>query len=121
MKAAGKEIMKYTKFLLPFTLLLLSGCVVGPDYKPPVAALPTKYSEAAAKPADNVTLTPWWESFRDKKLNGLVHEGMSENLTVQQALERIVEAQANVVVAGAGALPQVNGNGAATAQGEEVA
>ena len=119
MKTAGKEIMKYTKYLLPFSLLLLSGCVVGPDYEPPAAAMPVKYSEASGKPAENVTLTPWWESFRDKKLNGIVHEGMAENLTVQQALERIIEARANVVAAGAGALPQVNGNGSATAEGQD--
>ncbi|MCF3638353.1 efflux transporter outer membrane subunit [Rhizobium sp. TRM95111] len=112
--------MKIAKSLLPLTLLLLSGCVSGPDYKSPDAVLPAKFSESSGKSApDNVTLTPWWESFRDKRLNALIADGMNENLDVLQALERITEAQANVIVAGAGALPNVNGNGSATAEGQD--
>ncbi|QRM56545.1 efflux transporter outer membrane subunit [Sinorhizobium sp. BG8] len=111
--------MKIIKAALPLTLLLLSGCVVGPDYQAPDTALPAKFSESGSKPTPNVTLNPWWEAFRDKKLNSLIQQGMNENLSVLTSLERIVEAQANVVAAGAGALPQINGSGSATASGED--
>ncbi|MCD2183223.1 efflux transporter outer membrane subunit [Rhizobium sp. TRM96647] len=111
--------MKIVKSLLPLTMLLLSGCVVGPDYQAPDTALPGKFSEAAGKSAGDTTLDPWWENFRDKRLNELVSRGMNENLDVLQSLERISEAQANVILAGAGGLPQINAGGNATASGQD--
>ncbi|MCP8894145.1 efflux transporter outer membrane subunit [Shinella daejeonensis] len=110
--------MKFATTLLPLSMLLLSGCVVGPDYKSPDSALPAKFSEASAKSAGDVTLSPWWESFRDRRLNDLVHQGMNQNLTVLQALERITAAEADVVIAGAGALPSLNASADATASGQ---
>lgn len=111
--------MKIVKSLLPLTMLLLSGCVVGPDYQAPDTALPGKFSEATGKSAGDTTLNPWWENFRDKRLNELVARGMNENLDVLQSLERISESQANVILAGAGGLPQINGGGNATISGED--
>lgn len=111
--------MKIARSLLPLTMLLLSGCVVGPDYKSPEAALPAKFTESAAKSVGDPTLDPWWEDFRDKRLNAFVAQGMNENLDVLTALERITEAQANVVLAGAGAWPQINANANAIAEGQD--
>jgi multidrug efflux system outer membrane protein len=111
--------MKIAKVLFPLSLVLLSGCVVGPDYQSPNAALPAKFSEGGHAEAAEVTLKPWWEAFRDKKLNSLVAQGMGENLDVQQSIERTVEARANVIVAAAGGLPQINANGSASASGQD--
>ncbi len=111
--------MKTAKVLLPLSLLLLSGCVVGPNYQAPNAALPVKFSQGGKAEAVEATLNPWWEAFRDKRLNSLVAQGMGENLDVQQSLERIIEARANVVVAGAGGLPEINVGGSATAEGQD--
>lgn len=111
--------MKNTRLLVPAMAFLLSGCVAGPEYKAPETDLPAKFSESSAKRADSVTLTPWWENYRDKRLNALVQDGMDENLGVLTALERIVEARANVVASGAGALPSINGNAAAIVEGED--
>ncbi|WP_234186525.1 efflux transporter outer membrane subunit [Shinella sp. NM-101] len=111
--------MNFTRTLFPLSMLLLSGCVVGPDYQKPDAALPAKFSESRAASAENVTLNPWWESFRDRRLNDLVHQGMAENLTVRQALERIEAAEANVIVAGSGSLPSIGLTADATASGQD--
>ncbi|ANH05131.1 nodulation protein NodT [Shinella sp. HZN7] len=111
--------MNFTRTLFPLSMLLLSGCVVGPDYQKPETALPAKFSESKATSGENVTLNPWWESFRDKRLNDLVHQGMAENLTVLQALERITAAEANVIVAGAGALPSIGASAEASASGQD--
>ncbi|SES31918.1 efflux transporter outer membrane subunit [Rhizobium sp. NFR03] len=110
--------MKIAQALLPMSMLLLSGCVVGPDYQTPADNLPAKFSKADA-PAANVTLNPWWQSFRDKKLDALVAQGMNQNLSVQQSIERIVQARANVVIAGADALPALNGSGSGNVQGSD--
>jgi len=111
--------MNFTRTLFPLSMLLLSGCVVGPDYQKPDTALPAKFSESKAASAENVTLNPWWESFRDKRLNNLVHEGMSENLSVLQALQRIEAAEANVIVAGAGSLPSIGASADGTVSGQD--
>jgi multidrug efflux system outer membrane protein len=111
--------MKNTILFVPIIALALSGCVVGPNYKAPEATLPAKFSEAKKTSSDSAPLNPWWESFRDKRLNGLVEQGMRENLSVLVALERIIQAQANVVVAGAGALPQIDGTADASISGQK--
>jgi len=111
-------------------LLLLSGCVVGPDQKAPEIALPQKFGEGGVTSTGDVTMAAWWTAFRDPKLNALVEQGLSQNLDVLQAMERITAAQANVVVAGAGALPSLtlgadqdvsgsNGSGDFGAQGQD--
>lgn len=111
--------MNFTRTLFPLSMLLLSGCMVGPDYQKPDAALPVKFSESKATSGQSITLNPWWESFRDRRLNDLVHRGMAENLSVQQALERITAAEANVVIAGAGALPSLGASADASAGGQD--
>lgn len=111
--------MNFTRTLFPLSMILLSGCVVGPDYTPPDMALPAKFSESKATDGASVTLNPWWESFRDRRLNDLVHQGMGENLSVLQALERISAAEAGVVIAGAGSLPSLGGSASATASGRD--
>ncbi|MCQ4634442.1 MULTISPECIES: efflux transporter outer membrane subunit [Shinella] len=111
--------MNFTRTLFPLSMLLLSGCVVGPDYQKPDTALPAKFSESKATTGESVSLNPWWESFRDRRLNDLVHQGLGENLTVLQALERITAAEANVIVAGAGALPSIGASADANASGQD--
>ncbi|MDG3577988.1 efflux transporter outer membrane subunit [Rhizobium sp. YJ-22] len=87
-------------------LLTLSGCVVGPDHQAPEMVLPAKFAEGGVKSNGDIAMKDWWTAFRDKRLNGYVVQGQEQNLTILQALERINAAEANVVSAGAGALPQ---------------
>lgn len=91
----------------PLVLLLLSSCVTGPDHTPPQTPLPEKFAEGGKKSNGEVAMAAWWTAFNDKRLNGLVEQGLDQNLDVLQALERITAAEANVVVAGAGALPSL--------------
>ena len=94
----------------PLLMLLLSGCVVGPDHETPATALPVKFSEGSTKSVGDVTLAPWWTAFNDRRLNGYVDRGIDQNLSVLQALERINAAQASFDAADAGAFPQLNGS-----------
>jgi multidrug efflux system outer membrane protein len=110
--------MKIAKALLPMSMLLLSGCVVGPNYQAPAATLPAKFSEAGT-PNANTPLNPWWQSFRDKKLDGLVAQGLTQNLDVLQSIEAIEQARANVIIAGADALPSLNGSASGNVQGQD--
>jgi multidrug efflux system outer membrane protein len=92
----------------PLAMLLLSGCVVGPEHEAPQTALPVKFSEGSARAAADVTLQPWWTAFNDRRLNGLVETGLAQNLDVLQAIERITSAEANFESADAGAFPQLS-------------
>lgn len=100
--------MRYKLASAPLVMLLLSGCVVGPDHSAPAIALPAKFAEGPAASNGEVTTAPWWTAFNDSRLNSYVQQGLSQNLDVLQALERINQAEANVVEAGAGALPSLD-------------
>lgn len=91
----------------PLALLLLSSCVTGPDHTAPQTPLPEKFAEGGKKSNGEVAMAAWWTAFNDKRLNGLVDQGINQNLDVLQALERITAAEAGVVVAGAGGLPSL--------------
>lgn len=78
-----------------------------------------KYSKTTAQSSADVGFNRWWESFRDKRLTALVEKGIAQNLDVLQAVERIHAAQATVVAAGAGRLPQVGAGAEATLAGTD--
>ncbi|MGO8180447.1 TolC family protein, partial [Rhizobium leguminosarum] len=99
--------------------LLLAGCVSGPDHVPPQMPLPAKFQEGGTKTNGDVVAAQWWTAYRDKQLDGLVAHGLSENLDVLQALERINSASANVTVAGAGGLPSLDVGASHTVSGEK--
>ncbi len=99
--------MKYKFAATPLVMLLLSGCVVGPDQSAPVITLPAKFAEGSSSSNGDVTTAAWWTAFNDSRLNGYVQQGLSQNLDVLQALERINQAEANVVVQSAGAFPSL--------------
>jgi NodT family efflux transporter outer membrane factor (OMF) lipoprotein len=89
---------------------------VGPNYQRPVLEAPAQWTESQeqAKPALALQETAWWQAFGDPVLNGLIDQAARTNLDIEQARARIVQARANVVVAGAAALPTVKTIGSVT-------
>jgi outer membrane protein, multidrug efflux system len=102
------------RYAAPMLLLFLSGCVVGPDMQPPETPLPAKFSEGGKTSNGDVTTATWWTAFSDPRLNRLVSQGASQNLSVLQALEAIEQSRQAVVTAGAGALPSLTGGASET-------
>jgi len=95
--------------------LLVSGCLVGPDFQPPhpeapanwegVTKMPTKQPYViTAQPAE---LTQWWRQFDDPMLTGLVEEAIKANLDLQLAQARLRQARALRGVAVGGLWPAV--------------
>lgn len=103
-----ENVMPSIRAAAPLVMLLLSGCVVGPDHETPQTDLPVKFSEGSVKAAGDVSLAPWWTAFNDPRLNSLVAKGLDENLDVLQAIERISQAEASFRASDAGAFPQLN-------------
>ena len=106
------------RYATPALLLLLAGCVSGPDHVPPEMPLPAKFGEGGVKSNGDVATVQWWTAYRDQRLNGLVTQGLEQNLSVLQALERINSAEANVTVAGAGGLPSLVVGASQTVSGQ---
>ena len=103
----------------PALLLVLAGCVSGPDHKPPEMPLPAKFSEGGTKANGDIAGSQWWTAFGDAKLNAFATQGLAQNLTIQQSLERINQAEAAVVTAGAGGLPSLTVLGDNTTSGQK--
>ncbi|NLS20550.1 efflux transporter outer membrane subunit [Rhizobium sp. P40RR-XXII] len=103
----------------PALLLVLAGCVSGPDHKPPEMPLPAKFSEGGTKVNGDIAGSQWWTAFGDSKLNAFAAQGLGQNLNIQQSLERINQAEAAVVTAGAGGLPSLTVTGDHTTSGQK--
>jgi multidrug efflux system outer membrane protein len=103
----------------PALLLILAGCVSGPDHKPPEMPLPAKFSEGGTKANGDVAGSQWWTAFGDSRLNAFAAQGLAQNLNIQQSLERINQAEAAVITAGAGGLPSLTVTGDNTTSGQK--
>jgi outer membrane protein, multidrug efflux system len=82
--------------LLFFTgLLLVSGCAVGPNYRPPPTPVPASFARGAQT---NYTAGPtsddWWRGFHDPKLNELVERALQGNQDLRIAAATVREARA---------------------------
>jgi len=100
------------------TLLLLAGCVAGPDYSKPEVETPAAYKESGdwvlAKPADAVAKGKWWEVFDDPVLNGFVEQVSVSNQTLAAAEARYRQAAATLRSARAGLYPTVGAGAGAS-------
>lgn len=106
----------------------LTGCTVGPDFKPPHAEVPANWHDlqapasaasgasAASTPGASAPSSPvtsadpdprWWRVFGDPLLDRLVERAAHDNLDVQAAVLRIAQARAQVRAAAAQGLPNV--------------
>jgi outer membrane protein, multidrug efflux system len=92
--------------------VLSGGCLVGPDYKKPIASVPPTYRgltpEEAAK-ADSVSVgdEKWWEVYQDEQLRSLIRTALQQNYDVRIAGTRILAAQAQLGITRADQYPSV--------------
>ena len=101
--------------LAALSMALLSGCMVGPDYRRPEMAAPEKWrTRLPSGAAPEVQLKDWWKTFRDPILNRLIGEAITSNLDLKQTAARLRDARAQRTAAIAGALPSLNAKGSAS-------
>ncbi|MGD8493988.1 MAG: efflux transporter outer membrane subunit [Desulfobacterales bacterium] len=86
--------------------LVLTGCMVGPDFVPPTVETPADYRFDAGKAAAEVNLK-WWELFKDPILFELVTTSLVNNRDVLIAAGRIEEARAVLGFVGADRYPGI--------------
>jgi multidrug efflux system outer membrane protein len=100
---------------LSLTMLLGTGCAVGPNYKRPSADVPGMYRGATpqepTQPAASQSFgdQKWWEVFQDKQLQDLIHTALQQNYDVCIAATRILGARAQLGITRADQLPTISG------------
>jgi len=104
--------------------VLMAGCAVGPDYTAPkVELVPFHNSDAvASRPANMAAprLDLWWSGFNDPMLDKIVQRALDQNLSLQAAFARVIQARAAAQAAGAELLPTVDAFGEASKQHQSV-
>jgi NodT family efflux transporter outer membrane factor (OMF) lipoprotein len=95
-------------------LLLLSGCMVGPDYKRPPATVTASYKELAgwtpSKPLDAIDRGAWWSIYHDPTLDDLERQIDISNQNLKESEAAYQQSVAIVAEARAGLLPTVSAN-----------
>lgn len=89
-------------------LAVSAGCAVGPDFTSPDASLGNKWIDAdnPKLSIEQVNYGAWWKTFDDPLLNRMVAAVYRENLSLQIAALRVVEARAQLAVARGSLFPQ---------------
>jgi outer membrane protein, multidrug efflux system len=89
-----------------FFALLVSGCVMGPNYQRPAVDAPEKW-RFEEKEVKDIVNTKWWEQFNDPVLNELVDISLQENKDVKIAAAVIEEFMGRYGVVRAPLYPQI--------------
>ncbi len=95
--------------LLLLSCLLLSGCTkLGPDFVKPEAAVNNEWSEIEdpSISTEQGDVSNWWQVFNDPVLDALVEQAYQQNLPLQIAGIRILEARAQLGIAVGNIYPQ---------------
>ncbi len=104
-------ITKKNTLILPFLfiLLLLIGCdTFGPEFIKPDAPVANQWLEVDDPKISTgkADFSEWWRSFNDPILDGLINQAYRQNLPLQIAGIRILEARAQLGVAVGNVYPQ---------------
>lgn len=102
--------MKTLPSLIFLLIFLLSGCRLGPTYKPPCTPVPEEWKQPSPPCETPPTIGFWWEVFADETLSKLEVESIQNSPTLFVALERVVEARALAGVAKSDLYPQLTIN-----------
>ncbi len=110
------------KLALPFLLVLMCGCIVGPKYHVPPTPAPPAYKEMTpenlkqtegwkeAQPQDSVLHGKWWEVFGDQQLDALEEQVNISNQNIAASFASFLQARALVRQARSQYFPTVTTN-----------
>lgn len=99
---------------IPFSLaVLLTGCMLGPNYRRPALDIPPsfKFEEKDARETAN---TDWWKEFQDPVLDSLITEAIAHNKDIKIAAANIEQAAGLLTQTRAPLFPQLSYSGNAT-------
>jgi multidrug efflux system outer membrane protein len=89
-------------------IVLLNGCMVGPNYTRPAVPQAPAYrgpDGAAVSNSESLADEKWWQFFKDPELQNLIRTALKQNYDVQIAASRVLQAQQQVVITRANQFP----------------
>ena len=94
--------------LLVPALLLFAGCMVGPNYQRPKVAVSPNWTETGDQRVGtgSTTYRDWWRAFNDPAMDRLIARAYRDNLSLQQAGARVLQARAQLGIAVGEIYPQ---------------
>ena len=106
---------KTSLILVTLSALMLSACMVGPNYHRPILQTPTSFRGPDQPPQTEAQTTsfadlPWWEVFHDPQLQQLIRTALKQNYDLQLAVERVTAARAQVGIVRSNEFPMVSLN-----------
>jgi multidrug efflux system outer membrane protein len=94
-------------------VLLQSSCALGPDYKRPDTAMPASFRGVVpSQNTNSVANLAWWDIYKDKTLNQLIHIALENNHDIRIAATRVEQARQQAAQTRAEFYPQVGYQGA---------
>ena len=92
---------RFEVILLVPALLAFAGCMVGPNYHRPKATVSANWLESGDPrvSGESATYREWWRAFDDPVLDRLIERAYRENLTLQGAGVRVLQARAQLGIA----------------------
>lgn len=101
-------------------VLGLSACSVGRDYQRPEVVTPTAWRAPEMQTVAAWPSADWWRGFDSPRLNELIAQASNANDDIAAAVARVLEADAQVRIAGAPLLPSVDLGAAASRERQQV-
>lgn len=91
-------------------LLLLTSCIVGPNYERPCVDIPESFFFETDDAKNTLDIT-WWHQFDDPVLEGYIEEALANNKDVQIAAANILNAIGLLIQIRADLFPQIGYSG----------
>jgi NodT family efflux transporter outer membrane factor (OMF) lipoprotein len=102
-----KIILRIMLSILFLCLLVINGCVVGPDYVKPEVKFNENWNDKDDERVENQAVNAeWWQAFEDPILDKLIQLAYQQNLPLQIAGLRILESRARLGIAVGQQFPQ---------------
>jgi NodT family efflux transporter outer membrane factor (OMF) lipoprotein len=102
--SAGRGLFTGSRGVAAFVVLVvlapLTGCMVGPDFNKPIAPVAERFlKQGGPVLAASADYRSWWTVFHDPVLNRLIELAYAQNLPLQVAGTRVIEARAALGIA----------------------
>jgi multidrug efflux system outer membrane protein len=101
------------------TLLITTGCTLGPKYKRPTVSVPDTFrgpTSEITSASQSLGDEKWWTVYQDPQLQALIREALVQNYDVRIAATRILQAQATLGITRADQFPTISGGTSANNQ-----
>lgn len=102
--------MKFRPMTVSVALLALAaaGCSTTPPTPIKPAEMPKAFTAPIAQDTKGQVTTNWWQSFSSPELTGFITEAQANNLDIEAATARVMQAQAQTGLSTSALFPNVN-------------